>query len=87
VFANSVGPQGAGRWSAGDSKIVAPDARVLALANNHDETVIRAEIDLTRAGRTYAREALQEPVFLRPHWKAMLAACRRQLRPSYTVLS
>src|SRR5207244_11467519 len=24
VFANSVGPQGGGRWSAGDSKIVAP---------------------------------------------------------------
>ena len=25
VFANSVGPQGSGLWSAGDSKIVAPD--------------------------------------------------------------
>ncbi len=87
VFANSVGPQGAGRWSAGDSKIVAPDARVLALANNRDETVIQAELDLARAGRTYAREALQEPAFLRAHWKAMLAACRRQLRQPYTTLS
>ena len=80
VFANSVGPQGDGLWSAGDSKIVAPDSRVLALANNRDETVIQAEIDLSRAGRQYARGALKEPVFLRSHWKAMLAACRRQLR-------
>ncbi len=45
VFANSVGRQGAGLWSAGDSKIVAPDSRVLALANNRDETVIQAEVE------------------------------------------
>ena len=29
VFANSVGPQGGGKWSAGDSKIVAPDGSLL----------------------------------------------------------
>jgi predicted amidohydrolase len=87
VFANSVGRQGAGRWSAGDSKIVAPDSRVLALANNRDETVIQAELDLSRAGRKYARDALQEPAFLRIRWKAMLAACRRQLQQSCTILS
>ncbi|MBI3878190.1 MAG: carbon-nitrogen hydrolase family protein, partial [Verrucomicrobia bacterium] len=40
VFANSVGPQGNGLWSAGDSKIVAPDGRVLRLANNHDEAIV-----------------------------------------------
>lgn len=79
VFANSVGPQGDELWSAGDSKIVAPDSRVLALANNRDETVIHAEIDLSRAGRKYAREALQQPAFLRAHWKTILAACKRQL--------
>ncbi len=79
VFANSVGPQGDSLWSAGDSKIVAPDSRVLALANNRDETVIRADLDLSLAGRQYAREALQQPAFLRRHWKVMLAACRRQL--------
>jgi len=82
VFANSVGPQGDGLWSAGDSKIVAPDSRVLALANNRDETVIHADIDLSHAGRKYARGALEQPVFLRPYWKAMLAACRHQLRPA-----
>jgi predicted amidohydrolase len=79
VFANSVGPQGGGLWSAGDSKIVAPDSRVLALANNRDEMLIQARLDLLQAGRKYAREALRSPKFLRPHWKAMLAACQCQL--------
>jgi predicted amidohydrolase len=79
VFANSVGPQGGGLWSAGDSKIVAPDSRVLALANNRDEMLIHARLDLSQAGRKYAREALRQPAFLRVHWKAVLAACRRQL--------
>ena len=79
VFANSVGPQGGRLWSAGDSKIVAPDSQVLALANNRDEMLIHARLDLSQAGRKYAREALHQPAFLRTHWKAMLAACRRQL--------
>jgi predicted amidohydrolase len=80
VFANSVGPQGNGLWSAGDSKIVAPDSRLLALANNQDAMVIQAELDLAHAGRKYAREALQQPVFLRNAWKQMLALCKRQLQ-------
>jgi predicted amidohydrolase len=79
LFANSVGPQGQGLWSAGDSKIVSPDSRVMALANNRDETVIQAELDVSSADRKYAREALQQPAFLRAHWKQMLSACRRQL--------
>jgi predicted amidohydrolase len=79
VFANSVGPQGGGLWSAGDSKIVAPDSRVLALANNQDEMLIHARLDLFHAGRQYALEALRHPAFLRTRWKAMLAACRRRL--------
>jgi len=79
VFANTVGPQGDGLWSAGDSKIVAPDSRVLALANNRDEMIIQAELDLTKAGRKYAREAQDQPVFLRNAWKQMLIACKRQL--------
>lgn len=80
VFANSVGPQGNGKWSAGDSKIVAPDSRVLALANNRDERLICADLELAQASRTYAREALHQPAFLRAHWAAMLSACRKQLR-------
>jgi predicted amidohydrolase len=80
VFANSVGPQGGGLWSAGDSKIVAPDCRVLALADNRRQAVICAKVDLAGAGRTYAIEALRQPAFLRPYWKTMLAACRRKLK-------
>jgi predicted amidohydrolase len=79
VFANSVGSQGGGLWSAGDSKIVAPDSVVLAQANNRDETLLCAEANLGQAGRKYARDALQQPAFLRPHWKAILAACQKQV--------
>src|SRR5260221_14515970 len=75
VFANSVGPQGNGLWSAGDSKIVAPDCRMLALADNRREMVINAEVDLSRAGRKYAIEATEHPAFLRKHWKSILKAC------------
>lgn len=83
VFANSVGPQGGGLWSAGDSKIVAPDGSVLALANHQDEQLIHAPVDLAQAGRKYALEALRQPAFLRSHWKAMITACRRQaIQPS-----
>jgi predicted amidohydrolase len=73
VFANSVGPQGDGLWSAGDSKIVAPDSRVLPLDNNHDETIIKTKLDISLDSRKYARESLQEPPLLRIHFKAMLA--------------
>lgn len=80
VFANSVGPQGDGLWSAGDSKVVGPDMRVLALADNRREMRVEAALDLAQAGRKYAREALVQPAFLRPYWRAMLAECRRRLR-------
>jgi predicted amidohydrolase len=78
VFANSVGPQGGGLWSAGDSKIVAPDSRVLALADNTREMMVTAQINLAAAQRKYAREALEQPAFLRRHWHAMLRACSKQ---------
>ena len=80
VFANSVGAQGDGLWSAGDSKIIGPDARPLALANDRDEMIIQAELDLSEAGRQYARQALAQPAFLRDAWKQMLALCRGQLQ-------
>ena len=79
VFANSVGRQGGGLWSAGDSKIVAPNSELLALADNRNEMCVRAKLDLNLAGRRYAREALEQPAFLRRPWKAMLRACARQM--------
>lgn len=72
VFANSVGPQDDGLWSAGDSKIVAPDSRVLALADNRSETVIAANLDLAQATGKYAADSLAHPRFLSADWKRMV---------------
>jgi predicted amidohydrolase len=72
VFANSVGPQGGGKWSAGDSKIIAPDGRVFGLADNQIEAVIVADLDLTLATGKYALESLASPRFLAPFWKQMV---------------
>jgi len=82
VFANSVGPQGGGRWSAGDSKIVAPDRSRLALADNASESVIVADLDLTKATGKYARESLDHPRFLSVHWNRMLRDLRSRVRDS-----
>ncbi len=78
VFANSVGPQGRGKWSAGDSKIVSPDQRVLKLADNENEAVLAADLDLAKATRVYARRSLERPPFLASHWKQMVSLVRRQ---------
>jgi len=78
VFANSVGPQGGGRWSAGDSKIVAPDRTRLALADNAKASVIVAELDLRLATGSYAKDSLNHPRFLAPHWKRMISELRRR---------
>jgi predicted amidohydrolase len=78
VFANSVGPQGRGLWSAGDSKIVAPSTRLLKLADNENEAVLVADLDLTRANRRYAVRSMECPRFLAPDWKRMVRKVRRQ---------
>lgn len=83
VFANSVGPQGGGKWSAGDSKIAAPDGTVLALAGNRDEEVIVADLDLdSETIGKYARDSLQHPRFLAAHWKKIVPELRRRARES-----
>ncbi len=79
VFANSVGPQGSGLWSAGDSKIVAPDGSVLKLADNLSESLIVADLELAQATGKYARESLEHPRFLAKHWRAMMRAVKRRV--------
>jgi len=76
AFANPVGPQGGGLWSAGDSKLVAPDGRVLRLADNSGEALLVADFDLAKASGKYAVEALGQPRFLARHWKAMVREVR-----------
>ena len=80
VFANSVGPQGGRLWSAGDSKIVAPNSRVLALANNRDEAVITADLDLAAATGKYAADSLAHPRFLASDWKRLVRLVCRQAK-------
>lgn len=82
VFANSVGPQGGGKWSAGDAKIVAPDGTFLQLADNRREHVIVETLDPSRATGKYALESLDHPRFLAPHWRRMVAEMRRRVRVS-----
>lgn len=82
VFANSVGPQGGGLWSAGDSKIVAPDGTLLGLADNRSESVVVADLELSQASGRYARESLEHPRFMKGHWRRILSDFRRRLRAS-----
>lgn len=80
VFANSVGPQGGGKWSAGDSKIVAPDGSFLKLADNRREQLLLEDLDLSRATRKYALDSLEHPRFLASHWRRLLPELRRRVR-------
>ena len=80
VFANSVGPQGGGKWSAGDSKIVAPDGSCLRLADNRREQVLVEDLELSRATRKYALDSLQHPRFLASHWRRVLPELRQRIR-------
>lgn len=82
VFANSVGPQGGGKWSAGDSKIVAPDGSFLKVADNRHEVVLIADLDLDRATRKYARDSLEHPLFLARHWRRIMQEMRGRVRAS-----
>jgi predicted amidohydrolase len=82
VFANSVGPQGGGLWSAGDSKIVSPDLGVLARADHRGPALIAADLDLSLSTGKYASESRVHPRFLSAHWKAMVALVRRRARES-----
>ena len=80
VFANSVGPQPGGKWSAGDSKIVGPDMQTLQLADNHNTAIITADVDLALATRKYALDSLKHPTFLAPHWTKILEEIQTQSR-------
>lgn len=80
VFANSVGPQGGGKWSAGDSKIVDVSGKTLRLADNQNEQIITAQLDLSRATGKYAHESMDHPGFLASMWKNTVRKIRTQAR-------
>jgi predicted amidohydrolase len=72
VFANTFGPQGGGKWSAGGSKIVAADGHVLALAGHEKEAMLVADLELSAATRRYALEGMSRPHFLAAAWPSLI---------------
>ena len=82
--ANTIGQSPDGRQSSsGQSFIREPNGMPLAEAGWYQEEMITAVLDLSRADGSYARDSLNDPPFLRPHWEAMLRAveARAALRP------
>ena len=77
VFANTVGTQVGGKWSSGDSKIVAPDGRFLRLADNDNESVLTADLNPAEATRKYALDGLQHPKILARYWPGLLQEIRK----------
>lgn len=80
VFANSVGPQGKGKWSAGDSKIVDATGKTLRLADNQSPQIITANLNLAQATRNYAQDSLRHPAFLKPHWKKLITELKHRAK-------
>jgi hypothetical protein len=48
----------------------------LAEAGWYQEELITAVLDLERADRSYVRDSLDAPPFLRAHWEGMVAAVK-----------
>jgi len=73
--ANTVGQTPDGKQtSSGASFIREPNGLPLAEAGYCQEEMITAVLDLSRADRAYALDSLEQPRFLRIHWKSMKRA-------------
>ena len=71
--ANTIGQSPDGKQtSSGQSFIREPGGLPLAEAGPYREEMITAVLDLGRADRGYALASLQDPPFLRRHWRAMV---------------
>lgn len=71
--ANTVGQSPDGKQtSSGASFIRDPDGIPLAEAGYYQEEMITAVLDLNRADRSYATDSLNDPPFLRDHWRKMI---------------
>jgi predicted amidohydrolase len=71
--ANTVGQSPDGKQtSSGGSFIREPRGLPLAEAGYYQEEMITAVLDLARADRKYILDSLQNPPFLRKHWRAMI---------------
>jgi predicted amidohydrolase len=75
--ANTIGPSPDGRQtSSGGSFIREPNGLPLAEAGFYQEELITAVLDLARADRSYLRDSLAHPRFLRRYWRQMVREVR-----------
>lgn len=82
--ANTVGQSPDGKQtSSGGSFLREPNGIPLAEAGFYQEERITAVLELERADRSYVRDSLENPPFLREHWRGMVEAvkARKDLRP------
>ncbi len=71
--ANTIGQSPDGKQtSSGASFIREPNGIPLAEAGSYQEEMITAVLDLERADRSYIRDSMEHPAFLRKYWEAML---------------
>jgi predicted amidohydrolase len=71
--ANTVGQSPDGKQtSSGGSFVREPNGLPLAEAGYYQEEMITAVLDLARADRSYVRDSLRHPPFLRRHWREMM---------------
>lgn len=77
--ANTVGESPDGKQtSSGSSFIREPNGLPLSEAGWYQEEIITAVLDLSRADRSYVRDSLNQPPFLRRYWQAMIREVRRR---------
>jgi predicted amidohydrolase len=77
--ANTVGqPPDGKQTSSGGSFIREPNGLPLAEAGCYQEEMITAVLDLSRADRAYALDSLEQPRFLKKHWKSMIDEVRKR---------
>lgn len=82
--ANTVGQSPDGlQTSSGASFIREPNGIPLAEAGYYQEEMITAVLDLSRADRSYVLDSMQNPPFLREHWRTMVEAvrARKDMKP------
>jgi predicted amidohydrolase len=82
--ANTVGQSPDGKQtSSGWSFIREPNGIPLAEAGFYQEEMITAVLDLERADRSYVRDSMQNPPFLREYWSRMIeeVRARKDIKP------
>ena len=77
--ANTIGQSPDGKQtSSGWSFIREPSGIPLAEAGFYQEEMITAVLDLERADRSYIKDSMKNPPFLRAHWQNMIEAVKKR---------